>query len=81
MTRDRGIVGIFRKKRHFSKVLIVWGARLQALIVWGAIQKESDSLEGYIVFFPTIKVVDVCIDNNASSIILSARTKLCHRIY
>jgi hypothetical protein len=39
-------MGIFRPKEHFSKVLVVWGARVQALVVWGAIQKNGGSLEG-----------------------------------
>jgi hypothetical protein len=35
MTLDRGIIGMFRQNGHFSKVLVVWGARIQALVVWG----------------------------------------------
>jgi hypothetical protein len=31
MTRDKGIMEIFCQNVHFSKVLIVWGARVQAV--------------------------------------------------
>jgi hypothetical protein len=44
MTRGRGIMGIFHQNWHFSKVLVVWGARVQALVVWGAILKKDSSL-------------------------------------
>jgi hypothetical protein len=37
MTRDRGIIGIFRQIVHFLNFLVVWGARVQALVVWEAI--------------------------------------------
>jgi len=46
MTRGRGIMKIFRQKWHFSNVLVVWGAKVQALLVWWAIQKNGDSLKG-----------------------------------
>jgi hypothetical protein len=36
MTRGKGIMGIFHQYEHFSKVLVVLGARVQALIVWWA---------------------------------------------
>jgi hypothetical protein len=41
MTRDRGIMWIFRQNRHFLKVLVVWGARVQALVVWGGHLKKK----------------------------------------
>jgi hypothetical protein len=28
-------MGIFRQNGHFSKVLVVWEVRVQALVVWG----------------------------------------------
>jgi len=37
-------MGIFHQKRHFSKVLVVWGAEVQALVVWGAIRRKCGSL-------------------------------------
>jgi len=46
---DRGIMGIYRQKEpneHFSKVLVVWKARVQALVVRGAIQRMIGNLEG-----------------------------------
>jgi hypothetical protein len=46
MTRGRGIMWIFHQKGHFSKVLVVWGARVQTLVVWGAIRRNYGSLEG-----------------------------------
>jgi hypothetical protein len=33
ITRGRGIMGIFRQKEQFSKVLVVWRVRVQALVV------------------------------------------------
>jgi hypothetical protein len=53
MTCGRGIIGIFRQNRHFSKVLVVWRARIQTLVVWGAIRKTGGSLWAklYIFFF------------------------------
>jgi 5-formaminoimidazole-4-carboxamide-1-beta-D-ribofuranosyl 5'-monophosphate synthetase len=35
--------------------LVVWGAGLQALVVWGAIQRTGGSLRGFFVFNPKIK--------------------------
>jgi hypothetical protein len=52
MTGGRGNMGIFSQIRHFSKVLIVWRAKVQALVVRGAIHKMTSSLGGKIVFFP-----------------------------
>jgi hypothetical protein len=46
MTRGMGIVGIFRQNGPFSKVLVVWRARVQALIVWGVIRRNGGSLGG-----------------------------------
>jgi hypothetical protein len=46
MTRDRGIMGIFPQNVHFSKVLVVWGVRVQALVVLGAIRKKCGNLRG-----------------------------------
>jgi hypothetical protein len=37
---------IFRQKWHFSKVFVVWEARMQALVIWGAIRRKSGSLGG-----------------------------------
>jgi hypothetical protein len=33
MTCGSGIMGIFRQKGYFSNVLVVWGAKVQALVV------------------------------------------------
>jgi hypothetical protein len=33
MTRGKGIIGIFRQNEHFSKVLVVCGTRVQALVI------------------------------------------------
>jgi uncharacterized Fe-S radical SAM superfamily protein PflX len=46
MIRGRGIMGIFCQNWHFSKVLVVWGVRVQALVIWGAIRRKSGSLDG-----------------------------------
>jgi hypothetical protein len=46
MTRDKGIMMIFCQKMHFSKVLVILGVIVHALVVWGAIQKKCGSLEG-----------------------------------
>jgi hypothetical protein len=46
MTRGRGIMRIFCQKWHFSKNLVLWGARVQVLVVWRAIRKNGGSLEG-----------------------------------
>jgi hypothetical protein len=35
-----------------SKRLVVWGAGIQALVVWGAIRRIDSSLGGFFVFFP-----------------------------
>jgi hypothetical protein len=50
MTRGKGIMGIFCQKRHFSKVLVIGGAIVQALVVWGAIQKNCGSLGAKLYF-------------------------------
>jgi len=44
MTRGRGIMGIFRQKWYFSKVLVVWETRVQTLVVKKVIQKKGSSL-------------------------------------
>jgi hypothetical protein len=41
-----GIMRIFHQNGHFSKVLVVWGVRVQALVVWVAIWRKGGSLEG-----------------------------------
>jgi hypothetical protein len=46
MTRGRGIMGIFRQNEHFLKVLVVWGAKVQVLIVRGAIRRKTGSSGG-----------------------------------
>jgi hypothetical protein len=46
MTRGMGIMEIFCQNKSFSKVLVVWGARMLVLVVWEAIQKTNDSLGG-----------------------------------
>jgi hypothetical protein len=51
MTRGRGIMGIFSEKWHFSKVLVVWGVKVQVLVVWGAIRRKCDSLGAKLYFF------------------------------
>jgi hypothetical protein len=33
MTHDKGIMEIFRQNESFSMVLIVWGAKVQVLII------------------------------------------------
>lgn len=33
MTLGRGMMGIVHQNEHFSKVLVVWGARVQFLVV------------------------------------------------
>jgi hypothetical protein len=54
MTRGRGIMGIFHQNRYFSKNLVVWEARVQALVVWRAIRRKCDNFGGYIILFPKI---------------------------
>jgi hypothetical protein len=54
MTRGKSIMRIFCQNRYFSKVLVVWEARVQALVVWGTIRRNGGSLEGYIAFFPKL---------------------------
>jgi hypothetical protein len=39
-------MGIFRQNWHFSKVLIVWRARVQVLIIQKAFQNMTDILKG-----------------------------------
>jgi hypothetical protein len=46
MTRGIGNMEIFRQIEHFSKVLVVWEARVGALTVYGASCKTADSLKG-----------------------------------
>jgi hypothetical protein len=46
MTRGSGIMRIFRQNRHFSKVLVVWEATVQALVVREAIQRITGNLRG-----------------------------------
>jgi hypothetical protein len=46
MTHGRDNRGIFRQIEHFSKVLVVWEARVGALTVYGASCKTADSLKG-----------------------------------
>jgi len=40
-----------------SKRLVVWGAGIQALVVWGAIRRIDGSLGGFFVFFPSFLIV------------------------
>jgi len=46
MTRSRGIMGIFCQNVHFSKVLVVRGARVQVLVVRVAIRRMTGSFGG-----------------------------------
>jgi hypothetical protein len=46
MTRGRGNMRIFHQIWLFSKVLIVWGAEIEVLVVCGARHKTSSNLEG-----------------------------------
>jgi hypothetical protein len=46
MTCERGIIGIFRQNENFWNVLVVSGARVKALTVYGATCKTAGSLEG-----------------------------------
>jgi hypothetical protein len=39
-------MGIFRPNESFSKVLVVWGTRAQALVVQETIYRMAGSLEG-----------------------------------
>jgi hypothetical protein len=39
-------MGIFHQNGSYSKVLVDCGVRVQALVVWGTIQKNSGSLGG-----------------------------------
>jgi hypothetical protein len=43
--------GDISPKWAFSKVLVVWGARVQTLIVWGAIRIKGCSLGAKLYFF------------------------------
>jgi hypothetical protein len=45
MTRDSGNIGIFRQMRSFSKVLIVWEARVGVLTVCRARSKTDGNLK------------------------------------
>jgi hypothetical protein len=40
------IMGIFRQNEHFSRVLVVWDARFQALVVRRAIRRMAGSFGG-----------------------------------
>jgi hypothetical protein len=44
MTRGRGNMEIFHQIEHFSKVLVVWGARVRVLAVCGASCKTGSNL-------------------------------------
>jgi hypothetical protein len=46
MTRSRGNMGIFCQMRHFSNVLVVWGARVGVLAVCGASCKTCGNFRG-----------------------------------
>jgi hypothetical protein len=46
MTRGRGNTDIFRQKKHFSKVLVVWGAGVGVLLICGARRKTNGNLRG-----------------------------------
>jgi hypothetical protein len=46
MTHGRGNTGIFCQIRHFSKVLVVWGAGVRVLAVCGVKRKMSGNLGG-----------------------------------
>jgi hypothetical protein len=46
MTHRRDNMRIFCQNMYFSKVLIVWEARVQALIVQGTIRRMTSSLGG-----------------------------------
>jgi hypothetical protein len=45
------VAGIFRQNWPFSKVLIVWGAKVQVLVVWKAIRKNSGNLGAKLYFY------------------------------
>jgi hypothetical protein len=46
MTHGRDNRGIFRQIEHFSKVLVIWGARTRVLTVCGASCKMGGNLKG-----------------------------------
>jgi hypothetical protein len=46
MTRDRSSMSIFWQNETFWNFLVVWRARVQWLVVWGATFKTAGSLEG-----------------------------------
>jgi hypothetical protein len=46
MTRDSGIMEIFHQNGPFSKVLVVWAVRVQALVIRGVNRKMAGSLNG-----------------------------------
>jgi hypothetical protein len=47
-----------------SKLLVVWGAGIQALVVWGAIRRIDGSLGGFFVFFPLLIIKSDALDYN-----------------
>lgn len=55
MTRDSGIMSIFYQNWSFSNVLVVWRAKVQALVVRWAIRKTTGSLGGLNCNFPIKK--------------------------
>jgi len=46
MTRGRSIKGIFHQNVPFSKTLVIWGAKIKALVVRRAIRKTTGNLGG-----------------------------------
>jgi hypothetical protein len=59
MTRGRGIMGIFHQNELFSKVFVIWGVRVKALVIRWAIWRMTDNLGGAKLYFSQNKVLKI----------------------